>query len=73
MRGWLEIQELVGDLFGSEPVECGHDTAGEVEVGGPTICDENAGMGALLAQSLRMQEFVVNAIVGKQRQTVLAA
>ena len=71
MREWLEIQELVGDIVGSEPVEYGHDAAGEVEVGGPTICDEHAGVGTLLAQSLRMQEFIVDAMVGKQRQAVL--
>lgn len=32
LRGWLEIQELVGDLVGSEAVKCGHDAASEVEV-----------------------------------------
>ena len=35
------------------------------------MCDENAGMGTLLAQFLHMQEFVVDAIVGQQCQAVL--
>ena len=41
----LEIQQLVGNLFGGKPIEYGHDAAGEVEVGSATIRDENAGVG----------------------------
>ena len=48
----LEIQQVVGNLFGGEPIEHGHDAAGEVEVGGATIRDENAGVGTLITQSL---------------------
>ena len=48
----LEIQQVVGNLFGGEPIEHGHDAAGEVEVGGATIRDKNAGVGTLITQSL---------------------
>ena len=43
---------MVGNLFGGEPIEHGHDAAGEIEVGGATIRDENAGVGTLIAQFL---------------------
>jgi len=43
---------VVGNLFGGEPIEHGHDAAGEVKVGGATVRDENAGVGTLITQSL---------------------
>lgn len=64
---------MVGDFFGGEPIEHGHDAAGEVEVGGATIRDENAGVGTLITQSLGLQAFVVDAIVGEQRPVVLGS
>ena len=48
----LEIQQVVGNLFGGEPIDHSHDAAGEVEVGGATIRDENTGVGTLITQSL---------------------
>jgi hypothetical protein len=47
---FLEVEELVGDFFGGERVEYGHDSSGEVEVRGAATRDENTGMRAVFAK-----------------------
>lgn len=44
MRRYLQIQQLVRHLISGEPVEKRHDAAGEFEVRGATVGDQNAGM-----------------------------
>ncbi len=61
---------MVDDVFGSEGVEHSHDPSGEFEVGGAAVRDENACMGALLAQGFCVKEFEVATIVGENRSLV---
>jgi len=61
----LEIKELVGDFFGGERVEHGHDPSGEFEVRGAAVGDENACMASLFAERSLVQLFKVASIMGQ--------
>jgi hypothetical protein len=61
---------LVGDVFGSEGVEHRHDPPGKIKVGGTAVGNQNACMGALLAERRLVQPFIVAAIVREHRQLV---
>ena len=67
---------MVSNLFGGEPIEYGHDAVGEVEIGGATVRDENAGVGTQITLSFGMRAFVVDAvdaIVREQRPVSLGS
>src|SRR5688572_27097276 len=69
-RSPSEVEQLVGNVFGREGVEHRHDPPGEIKVGGTAVGNQNARMGALLAERRLVQPFIVAAIVREHRQLV---
>jgi hypothetical protein len=69
-RSPSEVDQLVGDVFGCEGVQHRHDPPGEIKVGGTAVGNQNACVGALLAERRLVQPFIVAAIVREHRQLV---
>lgn len=69
-RRYLQIQQLVDHFIGGEPIEERHDATGELKVRGATVSDQNTGMRLLCLESLGMELFEINTVMGEHGSLV---